>query len=690
GAAGNSAPFIPAPVGETARKQLIDLEGNVTSAEGTLAAMQPAIDAAQTKWERTFAGESQSASLRQGLIAHYPLDGSPFDAVAPCRGGDFRDGEAKFAPGMLKHSADFDGKTLIDLGDVGRFEKTDPFTLAAWVFPTDATNAAFIARMDEKNKERGYNLYWQNGLIHFQILNQVPDNMITLVSAAVPANRWHHVVGTYDGSGKAAGMKVYLDGKPLAMTVGSDTLTGSIVANRVPLQIGARAPGATRFIGKIDEVRIYNRALTADEALAMGGPRVVAANMPAANRSPELAAAVRQHFLETAAPQDQRDAIAKADTTRAERKKVLDVTPTVMVMQEMPTPRDTFVLKRGQYDQHGEKVTAGVPASLPPLPALPAGETLSRVTLAKWLVDPKNPLTSRVTVNRFWEMYFGAGIVKSTEDFGAQSEFPSHPDLLDWLAVEFVRGGWDMKAMQKLIVNSATYRQASKVTPEMLEKDPDNRLLARGPRLRLSAEAIRDQALLASGLLVEKVGGPSVRPYQPPGIWEEVTSGGEVKYVQDHGEALYRRSMYTFWKRTVPPPTMSVFDAPTREVCTVRRSRTNTPLQALALLNDTVYVEAARKLAERAINEGGPKPSDRIARAFQLAVARKPSDAEMKVLVDGFNAHLATYFSDPEAAAKLLAVGESARNPNLDPRELAAYTAVSGVILNMDQTITRE
>jgi alkylhydroperoxidase family enzyme len=249
--------------------------------------------------------------------------------------------------------------------------------------------------------------------------------------------------------------------------------------------------------------------------------------------------------------------------------------------------------------------------------------------------------------------------------------------------------------MQKLIVTSATYRQSSKVTPALIEKDPGNRLLARGPRLRLSAESIRDSALLSSGLLVEKLGGPSVKPYQPPRIWEELTSGAATgltgqDYVQDHGEALYRRSMYLFWKRTVPLPTMTVFDAPSREVCIVRRSRTNTPLQALALLNDTIYVEAARKLAERAMSEGGSTPAQRIALAFRWAVARKPTDAELKTLVDGFNAHLATYFSDPEAANKLLTVGESPRNINFDARELAAYAATTSVILNMDQTITRE
>jgi hypothetical protein len=396
--------------------------------------------------------------------------------------------------------------------------------------------------------------------------------------------------------------------------------------------------------------------------------------------------------META-PAEQKDALAKLDSARAERQKLLDATPTVMVMSEA-APRETFVLKRGQYNQPGEKVTAGVPEGLS---KFPKDAPVNRLGLAKWIVDPANPLTARVAVNRFWEMYFGAGIVPSTEDFGTQSQYPTHPELLDWLALEFVRGGWDMKKMQKLIVTSATYRQASNVNKALLEKDPANRLLARGPRLRLAAETIRDQALAASGLLVEKVGGPSIKGYQPAGLWEEVTSEGAggggysgQKYQQEKGEPLYRRSLYCFWKRTVPPPIMAVFDAPTREICTVRRSRTNTPLQALALMNDTIFVESARKLAERAMSEGGTKPAERITHAFRLAVARKPSESELKVLVEGFKYHLGNYFAEPESANKLVSVGESARAVTLDARELAAYTAVANVILNMDQTITRE
>jgi hypothetical protein len=341
------------------------------------------------------------------------------------------------------------------------------------------------------------------------------------------------------------------------------------------------------------------------------------------------------------------------------------------------------------------------PAFLPPMDA---GWPKNRLGLAKWLLSDDQPLTSRVTVNRLWQSFFGTGIVKTSEDFGSQGELPSHADLLDWLASEFMHPsssssarGWDVKAMVRLLVTSSTYRQASNVTPETVAHDPENRLLAHGSRFRLQAEFIRDQALAVSGLLDGRLGGSSVLPYQPAGLWEELMSRADGAsfsaqvYVQSHGADLYRRSMYTFWKRTVPPPTMSTFDAPDRETCTVRRSRTNTPLQALVLLNDPTYVEAARKLAERVIREGGSTPDDRIAYAFRLPLARKPRPDETTKLKQLLEAQLAHYRSSAgaAAAAKLLAVGESPRDEKLDAVELAAWTTITSVILNLDETVTK-
>lgn len=363
---------------------------------------------------------------------------------------------------------------------------------------------------------------------------------------------------------------------------------------------------------------------------------------------------------------------------------------TVMVMEDLKTPRETFVLKRGRYDMpdRNQKVEPGVPACMPPLPA---DAPRNRLGLARWLMSPTNPLTARVRVNLYWQHYFGSGLVKTAENFGLQSEPPSHPDLLDFLADEFVRSGWDVKAMQRLIVTSATYRQASHVTPALLQRDPHNRLLARGPRFRLPAEVVRDNALAISGLLVEKIGGPSIKPYQPAGLWEALAGGaGEGPYVQDKGPGLYRRSLYIYRKRTVPHPTMATFDAPSREVCQVKRPLTNTPLQALGLLNDLTYLEAARQLAQRMLTEGGRTPEERLTFAFRRATARQPSAAELQILIRGLQRHLHTYGSDREAALRLIRHGDSAVDARLDPGELAAYMAMAGVILNLDETITRE
>jgi len=372
-------------------------------------------------------------------------------------------------------------------------------------------------------------------------------------------------------------------------------------------------------------------------------------------------------------------------------RKALDAlgqeVPTAMVMGEKTPPRKTFVLNRGQYDQPGEvEVRAGLPAALG---QWPAGAPRNRLGLARWLVSAENPLTARVTVNRLWQMHFGTGIVKSSEDFGAQGEWPSHPALLDWLATEFVHGGWNRKAMHKLIVMSATYRQSSRVTPALLEADPANRLLARGARFRLPAEMIRDHALSAGGLLVGWLGGESVRPYQPPGLWDDVVYENVPRFVQDHGEKLYRRSLYTYWKRSVPPPNMQAFDAPSREVCVLTRAKTNTPLAALVLMNDPTFVEASRKLAGRVLRDGGATAESRLTLLHRLVCGRHPTEHELGLL-SGALAELQTSFhAEPAAAKRLLEVGETPRDESLDAAELAAYASLANAVLGTDEAITR-
>jgi hypothetical protein len=444
----------------------------------------------------------------------------------------------------------------------------------------------------------------------------------------------------------------------------------------------------------------YYQSLAAWELAARNSPESVlptkelreAVLLEAGKRSPEQAAALRNYFLENVYAGTR----AVVEPLQAQindvNKQLADLDaaiPRTMVMADMDKPRQTQVLIRGAYDKPGEAVEPGVPAVLPPLaPDAPR----NRLGLARWLVDPRHPLTARVTVNRFWQQYFGTGIVKTAEDFGAQGEWPVHRELLDWLATEFISSGWNVKHLHKLIVMSNTYRQSSRVTPELLHRDPENRLLARGPRLRVDAEVVRDSALFISGLLVEQLGGKSVKPYQPEGLWESVGFVGSNtrEFKQDHGAALYRRSMYTFWKRTCPPPTLLAFDAPSRETCTVRRARTNTPLQALALLNDVQFVEAARHMAERIMTEGGNTLQDRAAYAFRLATARLPEPDEIDVLLRTYEAQLGVYTADPKAALALLSVGESKRNEALDPSQQAAWTVVSNMILNLDETITKE
>ena len=399
---------------------------------------------------------------------------------------------------------------------------------------------------------------------------------------------------------------------------------------------------------------------------------------------------LRDYYLTWAATPRFRQLHAELKDLESRKEKLDDVVTTTMVMQEMPNPRETFILKRGDYRSRLEKVTPGTPSILPPLAQ---GAVPNRLALARWLVNPNHPLTSRVAVNRFWQLYFGLGLVKTAENFGSQGEPPSHPRLLDWLATEFVRTGWDVKAFQRLIVTSATYRQSSKATKDEVARDPENRLLARGPRFRLPAETVRDNALAASGLLSPTIGGPSVYPYQPPGLWEEmatVLAFTAQTYTPSHGDDLYRRSLYTFWKRSVPPPTMLTFDAPDREKCSARRLMTNTPLQALVLLNDPTYVEAARAIATRTLNQPGSDPADRVRYVFKLATSRAPNANELTILERQARQELDHFRQNPAAAEKLIKVGETPVDTKLNPSELAAWTMVSSTVLNLDETMTKE
>jgi hypothetical protein len=643
---GNSPPLIKAPT-PAQQSQLREFDTRIKDAEKKFALLNSEALRGQREWEKHIDADPQWYSTRE-LEAEFPQP------------------------------------PTTDAGDVANFGFLDKFTIAARIQPT-APDGPIVTRAKGEPETAGYSLVLSNGHVQANfVLRWLDDAIRVETREPLDLNRWHHVAVTYDGSRYAEGVKIYVDGIARELKVNLDYMNQDFRVKE-PLRIGAAAAPGIRFQGSIADVRIYRNTLPASQVAVLATPEslgAIAAIAPA-SRTTAQNDKLRLAWLDQFAPAPIRDAWHELQTRRESRDHFADTLPTVMVMQEMQKPREAYLLQRGAYDHPGERVQRGVPAVLPPLPA---ATEQNRLTFARWLVDPANPLTARVAVNRFWQMYFGVGIVKTIEDFGSQGEWPSNPELLDWLATEFVRTGWDMKALQKAIVMSATYRQTSKVSPEMLQRDPENRLLARGPRFRMPAEMVRDQALALAGLLVQKRGGPSVKPYQPEGLWKEL-SGGE-DYRQDHGEALYRRSLYTFWKRASPPPMMANFDAPGREACAVRETRTNTPLQALDLMNDVTFMEAARVLAQRMMKEGGPTPAARISFAFRLATMRSPVAHEAEILRNSYQYNLDRFQTTPEAAIKLISQGESPRDPSLDPAELGAYTAIASLILNLDETVT--
>jgi len=490
------------------------------------------------------------------------------------------------------------------------------------------------------------------------------------------------MVMIYDGSGEPEGVKAWAGTREMTRDrfpyLEMNTLSGDF-SNGAEFQVLAK-PETLQIL------EVFDRALHSEEVAAIqkraGMEGLVKKPREQWNEAQQKD--LLTYYLHTQDGKYQELLARRADLGLS-LDKTLRKAPVTHVMQEQKDVVPTaMVLDRGEYDQPTDvQVTPGVPAALG---SLPAEAPQNRLGLAQWIIDRENPLTARVTVNRIWQEFFGTGIVKTAEDFGLQGEPPVHPELIDWLSVDFMENGWDMKRLVRQIVTSRAYRQDAKVTPELLRKDPENRLLARGPRFRLDAEMVRDQALFTSGLLVEQIGGPPVRPYQPDGIWHAVgySNSNTVRYYRHHGESLYRRSIYTFLKRTAPPPSMSVFDAPDRESCTVRRERTNTPLQALVLMNDVQFVEAARHLAERSLGT-----SDPIGDMAQRVLARKLQPDERAIVVNSLANFQRHFESAPEAAEALLAEGDKPNSPELEPTKLAAYTMLASQMLNLDEALNK-
>jgi hypothetical protein len=726
---GNAVPVLSLPTPEQ-QEQMDDLKRKIAAV--LTAITEKDVLALRNEWQKTRLATLPEPS-RDALAAHYAFNGDLTDAISQYEGKLIR-GEITYEDGPSGKAAEFRGETRVNLGQAGDFDLHQPFAIGAWVNLYGESGKVFQKR-DASEHWTGSELsledvaftgrHERNLRVVVRLAAPWPDSAIEVrTKNRVPMDRSHHLLINYDGSGKAAGLKIFVDGTRWETETAKDALHGSLRTS-APLEIGNQNIGGA-FKGRLGDLRFYTRTLTDTEVenlavhlparvllakLAGTPPVEIAALQP--EKPPEEAdigelekaeskeqkqarlekqdqARLTEYFLKHDAPEKYRQAYSQLVELRKEKDRLEKSIATTMVMAEMSKPRDTFVLGRGQYDNKGEKVTPGIPAFLPPMPEdLPR----NRLGLAKWILDPSNPLTARVVVNQYWQQYFGTGIVKTAEDFGSQGEQPSHPQLLDWLATEFVLTGWDIKAMQRLIVTSATYRQSSRASRELIERDPENRLLARGPRFRLPAEIVRDNALAISGLLNDKIGGPSVYPYQPAGLWEEMAFGqgfsGQT-YTLSTGPDLYRRGLYTVWKRTVPLPSLSIFDAPDREKCTARRGVTNTPLQALTLLNDPTYVEAARALGQRALRTGGRSDRERIDFAFKLATARSPDPQERDVLLSSLSEFRSSYRRNQPDATKLLSVGESKPDSTLDPREVAAWTTLASMIINLDETITVE
>jgi hypothetical protein len=779
---GNSPPLMAAPTREQ-QKQLQQFDQQIAQAEAHYKTLDEKSSRSQRRWEATFvvppSGGSAPPSRLAGrlkpplppeggttnieqqwfpdekLIVHIPLDETRPPVFTPSdrayhnqedikkkdkigEPAGFQEGTPRYVASPTGQGVAFDGKLYFDggLNADFRYKSTsgdyrERFTIAAWVYPESDQSGSIVTKVSDAPAEvennvpraEGYGLYFLNRKIHFNMVFRWGEDTLRVETTdPLPIKQWHHVAVVFDGLKQWEDrLRIYVNGREAKLTFNQRNFFLLFGGSKNTLKIGAGGGTQFRFKGALDEIRLYSRALNAEEVamLACADSLEKIAALPAARRTVAQASKLHRAYLDRAASEELKQAHRKLAELKEQKQKFEDDLPTLMVMQEMPTARPTFLLRRGAYDAPGEQVQRALPAVLPPMPA---GLPNNRLGFARWLVSKDHPLTARVAVNRFWQMLFGAGLVKTTEDFGTQGELPSHPELLDWLAVAFRDGpgrygtgsgsdlaglddqnsrsnplatargsepvAWDVKALLKLMVMSATYRQSSKLNPQSI--DPDNRLLARAPRFRLPAEMIRDQALAVSGLLVEKLGGPSVKPYQPDGLYKDMAFSSLTGYEHDKGEGLWRRSLYTFWKRTVLSPTMQVFDASAREFCTVRETRTNTPLQALDLMNDVTYLEAARVLAERMMKEGGETPEQRLAWAFRLVTSRQPNETEVQVLLRNLAKQQEHFTHNPQEAAKLLAIGEKRSDGKLNPAELAAYATTASLLLNLDEVITKQ
>jgi hypothetical protein len=676
----NTPPTIPVPM-EQDRARFEALQSEITEAKKAIEARKVTAQADFEKWLTTPQPTVDITLPTESLAFHAPLDGKYPD-------GATLTGTASWGEGVVSDQAYVRKNSTVSFADTGDFESDKPFSASVWVkLPAGNVGGAVFSRMDEGNAFRGWDLWVEGMRFGSHLVNKWDTNALkVMTSETFEVNRWYHVTLTYDGLKTKDSLRVYVDGKQRATSIANNNLTET-TRTTVPFRLGQRSGGAAIEGIALQDVRLYNRQLTEGEIQPFFGVhKQYLLTKPADKRTPAEKAELFNGWLSQGGDIRYSDLVKKQAALQNEDTQIRARGTIAHVSNEKKEEAMAYILMRGEYTKRGEKVTPITPAALPPMDkTLPK----NRLGLAKWLLQPNHPLTYRVTVNRFWQEIFGQGLVRTTGDFGIAGELPSHPELLDWLALDFQRDG-DIKRFYKQILLSATYRQSAATTPEKRQRDPSNRLLAHGPRFRMDAEMVRDYALSASGTLVKKIGGPSVKPYQPANIWEAVTMPGSNTrdYKRDSGDALYRRSLYTFWKRSAPPAGLEIFNAPTREVCTVRRERTNTPLQALATLNDEQYIEAARNLAQSAIRYN----KNRYTRARYIAerLLLRPITEKEKMLIDVSLGDLEDYYNEhiPDAQ-QLVAVGESRADDTIHPSELAAYTMLANQLLNLDEVLNK-
>lgn len=705
GRVGNAAPLLSAPTPDQ-QTAMQSLRTSLDRDFAKLDAMIERQDWSKVEFKSSNAGvvmPNLPASTNVVLLLQAPDgSGTPVTVTNLADKKAFsRRGSIETTPGPLNSPAfRFHGDGGLFREKFPAFDAGKGWALSTWIRPKTPAAGVIVSSMEfhepasSGSHGKGVELRMiQGGVLELRIVRRWPAYSIRVQSKeSLPVGEWSSLMVFADRSSKAAGVRLFINGEECSTVVLTDDLGGGI-GGAGNFFVGTSAAAKPEsFQGDLADLRITlnndNSAIATAVSLAAANLFEQAAMTGPVRRSTGETRRLRRSWLE----QNSREAASLLSNIASNRAALLKLereAPSMMVMQEMPMPRPTFMLNRGQFDQPRAAVLPGVPAFLPPLkPGLPP----NRLGLASWLADPQNPLTARVVVNRFWQNLFGIGLVKSAEDFGFQADYPSHPELLDWLASEFIDSGWNVKHLFRLMVSSATYRQRSDSTAALNERDPENRLLARGPRNRLTAEMLRDQALTLSGLLNRNLGGPSVFPYQPTNLYKGIVVAADypgTSYVESKGADLHRRSLYTFWKRTVPHPSLATFDSPDREVCVARRLKTNTPLQALALMNDPIQLECARKFAERLFHQGGNNVQARMGYAFELATGRRPKRDELRVLRTLLEARMAHYQAHPDEARAFLSVGTAHVDSTIPTVELAAYSAVAGLILNLDETITR-